>query len=303
MTSGSTDPEEGEAFFAEHRDFLLKRSLNRGHFYPFTSINLMASERPDYARLVFHGLAAFPNRLWETGADAHAVRNEGEQYQSVAEITVQSLGNLAMYVDYGWETGIFNEFRHLQERGFSREQIIEICLFGHLQGGIRGLQHIYNAVAQLLVDFTQREAPDWLPRGWGPDPGAFKAGLDLSTRDLTGGDRQAIERWHESTIGYVPNSVRFALDYHPEFYKWHRARWEVICKTLPKQAAPYMMFRQQMIRGSPDGLREAALLGRAWGMAKEWVVQGIMTSAFYTGFEGLYAAQAGLDDILHEPGW
>ena len=44
------------------------------------------------------------------------------------------------------------------------------------------------------------------------------------------------QAWYEGTIGYLPSSVRFAMTYHPEFYKWHRARWEIIFQTLPKQA-------------------------------------------------------------------
>jgi hypothetical protein len=92
--------------------------------------------------------------------------------------------------------------------------------------------------------------------------------------------------------------VKFAFDHHPEFYKWHRARWEVIYKALPKQAAPYVMMRQQMIRGSKDGVRESVLLAKAWGMSKEWVVHGLTCAAWYTGFEELYVANAAAGDIL-----
>ena len=88
------------------------------------------------------------------------------------------------------------------------------------------------------------------------------------------------------------------MTYHPEFYKWHRARWEVIFQTLPKQTAPYVMLRQHMLTGNTDALREAVLLGKAWGITREWTIHGLMVSAFYTGFEGLYAAHAAVDDVL-----
>ena len=109
-------------------------------------------------------------------------------------------------------------------------------------------------------------------------------------RELTTADGAAITAWYERTIGYVPNSVEFAMKYHPEFYKWHRARWEVIFQTLPKQVAPYVMLRQHMLTGNKDALREAVLLGKAWGITSEWTVHGLMASALYTGFEGLYIA-------------
>ena len=79
----------------------------------------------------------------------------------------------------------------------------------------------------------------------------------------------------------------------------NRAKWETAIKTLPKQVAPYMMLRHHMITGSNEGLREAALLGKAWGMSPQSIIRGITSSAFYfTGFDGLYTAHAALEDIL-----
>jgi hypothetical protein len=117
-------------------------------------------------------------------------------------------------------------------------------------------------------------------------------------RELTEADRANITAWYEQTIGTVPSSVSFAMTYHPEFYKWHRARWEVIFQKLPKQAAPYIMIRQHMLTKNRDALREAVLLGKAWGITREWLVLGFATTAYYTGFEALYAAYEAVDDIL-----
>ena len=79
----------------------------------------------------------------------------------------------------------------------------------------------------------------------------------------------------------------------------HRAKWETSLRTLPKQVAPYMMLRHHMITGNKDGLREAALLGKAWGMSPQSIIRCITSSAFYfTGFDGLYTAHAALEDIL-----
>ena len=79
----------------------------------------------------------------------------------------------------------------------------------------------------------------------------------------------------------------------------NRAKWEVALKTLPKQVAPYLMLRHHTITGSREGLREAALLGKSWGLTSTGSMQGITgTAMYFTGFEGLYAAYEAVDDLL-----
>ena len=127
----------------------------------------------------------------------------------------------------------------------------------------------------------------------------MKSGLDLSSRELTESDRKNLTAWYEKTIGYLPNSIKWAMKYHPTFVKVNRAKWEVAIKTLPKQVVPYMLLRHHTITGNRDGLREAALLGKAWGITPEWIVQGIACTAnYFTNFEGLYAVHDALEGIL-----
>ena len=283
-------PTDLETFVDLRRQSGLKVGLSWGHFYQMTADSVMLDHRPDYGKRFYDGLPSFPNRLEQTGTES----------DFAVEQTVESLGHLVMYILYGWETGIYNEFRHFQSRGFTKAQLMELVMYGQLNAGIRGLQLVYNAVGRFLPDFSDGPGPAKLPKSWAPDPDAFKSGLDMSTRDLTARDRKNLTDWYEKTIGYVPNTVNFAMTYHPEFYKWHRARWEVIFQTLPKQVMPYIMLRQHMITGFRDALREAVLLGKAWGITKEWIVHGLAVTACYTGFEGLYAAQAAMDDILRD---
>ena len=284
-------PEQREAldqFFQDRVRADVVRGRERGHFYQLTADLIMLEHRPDYAKRFYEGLPAFRNRLRETG----------EETSDAVELIVESLGHVSMYVLYGWETGIYNEFRHLRSRGFSKAQLFELVLFAQLQAGIRGLQHVYNAISRFVVDLPDAPEPAPFPKGWEADPDAFKAGLDLSVRGLTPQDRSNIIHWYDHTIGYLPDSVGFAMEYHPEFYKWHRARWEVIFQTLPKQCMPYIMLRQHLLTGNEAALKEAALLGKAWGMTREWLVHGLTVSAWYTGFESLYHAHAVLDDVL-----
>jgi len=280
--------EQLDAYFQTRVEADVRRGRWRGHFYQLTADLTMLEHRPDYAKACYDTIPSFRNRLRETG----------EEESDAVELIAESLQHLPMYILYGWETGIYNEFRHLHFRGLTKAQLMELVMFAQLQAGMRGLQLVYNSVSRLLVDLPDNAEAASFPRGWAPDPDAFKAGLDFSSRELTTTDRQRVTSWYERTVGYVPNSVRFAMTYHPEMYKWHRARWEVIFQKLPKQTAPYVMLRQHMLTGNTDALREAVLLGKAWGITREWTVHGLMVSAFYTGFEGLYAAYEAVDDLL-----
>jgi hypothetical protein len=48
-----------------------------------------------------------------------------------------------------------------------------------------------------------------------------------------------------------------------------------------------------------DGLKESALLGKAWGLTPDLTVRAVTNTAMYfTGLEGLYAAYEALDPIL-----
>jgi hypothetical protein len=280
--------EENERFVEARRAHGLKVDRGWGLMYQSTADSIMLDHRPDYARYFYEGLRSFRTRLEETGTET----------ENPVQLTITSFQHLPMYILYGWETGIYNEFRHLQSRGLSKAQLMELVMFAQLQTGMRGLQLVYNAVGRYLPDWRDGPGEIPLPTGWAADPDAFKAGLDLSTRPLTDADRTNVIAWYERTIGYVPKSVQFAMTYHPEFYKWHRARWEVIFQKLPKQTAPYVMIRQHMLTNNRDALREAVALGKAWGITREWMALGFATTAYYTGFEALHTAYDAVHDIL-----
>jgi hypothetical protein len=72
----------------------------------------------------------------------------------------------------------------------------------------------------------------------------------------------------------------------------------VIFQKLPKQTAPFMMIRQHMLTGNREALREAVLLGKAWGITREWMALGFATTAYYTGFEALNIAYDAVHDML-----
>jgi hypothetical protein len=282
-------PEANERFAEGRRTHGVNVDRGWGLMYQSTADSILLDHgRVDYARYFYEGLRTFRTRLEDTGTET----------DNRVQLTITSFQHLPMYILYGWETGIYNEFRHLQSRGLSKAMLMELVMFAQLQAGIRGLQLVYNAVGKYLPDWRDGPGPVPLPADWAADPEAFKCGLDLTTREMTAQDRQRILEWYDKTLGEVPKSVQFAMKFHPEFYKWHRARWEVIFQRLPKQTAPYVMIRQHMLTNNADGLREAVLLGKAWGITREWMAIGFAATAYYTGFEALNTAYDAVGDIL-----
>jgi hypothetical protein len=258
----------------------------RGPLYEMYATSLMLDYAPDFAKLSRWSADYF-------GRPSHV------------NVILLSCQNIHSYLMLGWETGILNEFITLHRNGMAMEQTMELVMFSQLYAGMRGLGHVFRAVGETLPAYgppVEPLAP--FPPGWAADPEAFRCGLDMSTRDMLPADVAALTSWYEHTIGYLPRSVSFGLKHHPGFVKVNRAKWEVAIKTLPKQLAPYLLLRHHAITGSTDGLREAALLAKAWGVSKKYVEHSLACAAMYfTGIEGFYAASEALDDILDQPEW
>ena len=98
----------------------------------------------------------------------------------------------------------------------------------------------------------------------------------------------------------MPKWVTFMAKHRPQFLKAYRLRWEGVFRgALPRQCMPWLMIYHNVANGYADGLRDAVLLGKAWGLSKEWLVLGIVACAYYyTGFEGLNMVEASVGDLL-----
>jgi hypothetical protein len=286
-----TTPEEIEAY-------LTSRWSTRGPLYDMYANSLMLDYAPDFAKLHRWSADALRPLPSESGDPSRTWADPTPFQRNILPCTIPQLYS---YMMLGWETGIRNEFRVLRRLGLTKAQVMEIVMFGRLCAGMRGLGHVYHASGDILPDTADPPVPALFPEGWAADPEAFKSGLDLSTRDLTEQDRENLTGWYERTIGYVPRSITFGMAYDPQFLKVHRAMWEVCFKTLPKQVAPYLMLRDATLAGDRDALREAALLGKAWGLTPDWIVRGITyTVHYFTGLRGLYTAHDALDDVLRD---
>jgi hypothetical protein len=275
--------------------YLTTRWLGRGPLYDQYATSLMLDYRPDFMKL--HRWMADQSRLLPPREpDPTLVGAVPGPNQTILVATIPQLFS---YMMYGWETGIRNEFRVLRRLGLARAEIMEIVLFGRLYTGMRGLGHVYQAIGDVLPDYRDGEVtPSW-PDGWAPDGDAFKCGLDLTTDECTEQDRQRLTDWYTRTIGFVPKWVRFGLKYDARVLKVHRAMWEVVFKRLPKQIAPYLMLRDALTAGDRDALREAVLLGVAWGVSREWIVNGITyTTMYFGGTRGYGLAWDVLEEVF-----
>jgi hypothetical protein len=257
--------------------------LDPGPLYAMTSSSLLLYTRPDFSKLNARILDGWYRDLPIKPIIAHS-----------------SFVNLHTYINQGWETGIENCTRGLQGWGVTRAQLMETIVHAGLSAGPRGMQRVYRALGIILGDYVEHPREiDW-PEGWAPDMEAFHCGLDASTRHLTSGDKRAIEDWYEKTIGEVPRWVTFLAKHDPTSLKAYRGRWEGTFRgALPKQMMPYLSIRHNTVMGDRDGLREAVLLGKAWGITDVYIVNTIIQSVHYfTGVERLSMVDEVLNDVL-----
>ncbi len=265
--------EESDAFLS-----YLRR--DRGPLYEVTANTVWFENRPDFAKLHRRATSLFddPQRV---------------------KAMVMSFANLHTYINIGWEVGILNEFRVLQKQGITRAQLMDVVMTAQLTSGMRGLECVYRAVGGILRDFRDRPTPAVFPDGWSADPEAFQCGLDASSKDLTPGDLTGLRAWYLRNVGEVPRWVELSVTHHPRLLKATRAKWEGAFRGgLPKQVMPYLMLRHNTFMGYADGVREAALLGKAWGLTREWVIDAVWWTAYYfTGMEVL-SSLSGLADVL-----
>jgi len=215
-------------------------------------------------------------------------------------VFMMSIGQLHTYVNLDWEIGITNEFKVLQTQGVSKAQLMEVVMAAQVYAGVRGLEAVYRATWPFIRDFRDRDEPAKFPDGWDHDVAPFKSGLDLSTLELTDQDRSKLTDWYLQNGGEVPKWVTFMMKNRPEFLKAYRLRWEGIFRgALPRQCMPFMMIYHNVSNGYADGLREAVLLGKSWGMTRDWILLAIIACAYYyTGFEGLNMVEDAVGDVL-----
>jgi hypothetical protein len=272
----------------QEKDFFLNRARNNlVPLYVQTSHSVWLENRPDMMKLHHRILPEFSRGLPEA-------------------VFMMSVGQLHLYIYMDWEVGITNEFKVMQGQGITKAQLMEIVMSAQIYGGVRALEAVYRATWPFIRDFQDRPvATSPFPADWDYDISHFKSGLDQTTLELTADDRHKLEDWYVKNGGEVPKWVTFMATYRPEFLKAYRLRWEGIFRgALPRQVMPFVMVYQAVYNGDADGLREAVLLGKAWGLTREWLVLAMVACAYYyTNLQGLNMVEAAVGDILGAHGW
>ena len=256
--------------------------LDPGPQYEMRANSMWFYTRPDFAKLHMRVLDA-----WHSpGVDPI--------------ISASSFANLHTYINQGFLLGIENCTRGLQRRGVSKAQLMEGIMQAQLSAGMRGLEHVYQALGLILGDYVERPEPAEWPAGWAPDMDAFYCGLDRTTKEFTPQDKNNLEAWYERTINWVPPRVAFMAKHDPRSLKATRARWEGCFRgALPKQMMPYFMLRHNTVIGNRGGLREAVLLAKAWGMGTNYITNTIIQGAYYfTGMERMDMVEEAVGDLL-----
>ncbi len=273
-----TTPAEIAAFRSE-----VLESLGGKFTYPLSAYSVMLETRPDMLKLHFRQMNS-----------AFLVPGEGA-FQILACTTM-----LHWYTCHRYQEGILHEVRNSRHEGATKDQVGEILALAFTHSGPSGMHFVYHAAFDYLKGYTPPEQPARFPAGWAPDPDALRSGMDFSRASMSARDRRALFDWYEQLIGEVPRSVRLLARHNPDYLKAWRAKLEGALRgALPKQLLPYIMIHHNVNRGFADGIREAVLLGRAWGMTKAQVTHSItFATGYMAGIDALYIVDDAVGELL-----
>jgi hypothetical protein len=253
--------------------------------YPVTAYSFLLQNRPDMLKYHMRQMQFL-----------HAVPEDGELDMSVTVLTM-----LHWYACHRVVEGIGHEVRSSQLAGASKAAVNEIFALAFMHSGPSGFGAVHEAAFDYMNSYQDPSTEITWPSGWAPDVEAFRTGLDFTVPDLSADERDRLFGWYEATIGYVPESIQLLTTYNPRFAKAHRSKFEGALSTgaLPKQIVPYILIHYNVNRGWADGIREATLLGKAWGMTRDHVVHAItLGTGYMAGLDGLTIAHGAIGDLL-----
>lgn len=213
---------------------------------------------------------------------------------------VQALACLHQYVIKGFADGVDYETRLAQTHGVSKTDLLDVLSVAFIHAAHVGMYPTTGAVAPILRDWEQREAPGQVfPRNWDFDPDAFTSGMDYSTLEASDDDLAALRDWYIKNVGEIPANVEFAVRYRPDLLKAYRNRYEHAIKdSLPKQMMPYLMIHYNVYRGFAAGIRENVLLARTFGFTRVQILNAIFSAVLQCGINGLDIAQQAVGDLI-----
>lgn len=255
--------------------------------YPLTAYSFLIENRPDMLKYHLRQMQFL-----------HAVPANGEIPMAITMLTM-----LHWYSCNRVPGGVLHEVMGSQEMGASKAQVNEIFGLAFMHSGPCGFNEVYSQAFDYMTSYKEPTHSITWPKGWSPDAEAFRTGLDFDNPVLTDAEKDLLEKWYVDTVGYLPRSVSTLVKYNPSFVKQHRAKFEGALSTgaLPKQMVPYILIHYNMNRGFRDGIREATLLGKAWGMSRDHVVNALtLGTGYMAGIDGMYIVDEAIGDLLEQ---
>jgi len=264
----STSPEELEGFRETER-------TTHGFLLPSYDL-LVAGGRADVVKRWFTQMIHFFNTEESTN--------------------VGGLLHLHLYAITGYIEGAVYEITNGRQ---SRAANMEIFALAFLHSPSGGLSEVAHAVEKyLLHEYEEPEAPFIWPEGWAPDPDFFKAGLNFSAPEMLPGELEMIEEWYERVTGEVPRYVRFLGQFRPHLLKGYRNRFENTIRVLPKQIMPFILLHYECYRGHEEGIRDAVLLAKGFGLTRTQTVDPIVRAMLYGAHGAVSNADRAAGDLL-----
>ena len=243
-----------------------------------------------------------PYKRMRQHAQATMVERDGVSLPLLAYV----LFYIHSYAAIDFPKGVLYEVMSAHHMGAPKQLVLDVIGHSYLSAGPRGM----NAVSELSNGYLTEwvDAPDlkpveW-PEGWGPDPDAFRAGIDYSTPDLTAEELQRISEWHQRMHGVVPRHVELFGRLHPRALKLQRLRYEKSVGTvMPAQLAPLLMLHLATLRLQPQVMRQSLHQARVLGCRRHHVVQTLEAGLRQMMVHPLYTEQAteAVGDLL--AGW
>ncbi|MEZ5712793.1 MAG: hypothetical protein R3E11_09060 [Sphingobium sp.] len=253
--------------------------------YPVSAYSFLLANRPDMLKYHLRQMQYL-----------HAVPEANRLSLPVTTLTMLHWYSCNRVVE-----GIIHEVRASHSAGASKVQVNEIFALAFMHSGPSGFREVYDQAFDYMETFSDPSNKLEWPEGWEPDPQAFRSGIDFDNPDFGPGEVDLLETWYAETIGHTPRSVQFLIQQNPRFLKAHRAKFEAALKTggLPKQIVPYILIHYNMNRGFREGIREAALLGKAWGMSKGHIIDAVtLGTGYMAGIDGVYVVDEAIGDLI-----
>lgn len=201
------------------------------------------------------------------------------------------------YPAIGFTAYIPRQVHMLQEAGLTRDEILELYGIAFLDVGPHGME----TIALGLEDYEWRTPASqytW-PRGWAPDPGILRTGIDFSSSELLPGELEAIEQWHLRLEGEIPSYVTLLGRFRPTVLKAYRNRFEHAVELLPVQVLPSLLLHHALLRGSSEVARENVLLARGIRMRLEDLIWVASSTVLY-GVSPLALLVRAAGDVLDD---